>query len=354
MRLVGAAGMMGLLAACASGPRPALPPVPEEAVSLRALAESRGLRIGVAVSADALRADTVYRRWLAQEFNLVSTENAFKFGPLRPSPEEYDFRDADTIVDFAQRHGMLVRGHTLVWKRQLPEWLTAETYSRDELISMLREHIHTVVARYRGRVYAWDVVNEALANEVPDGAALDEVLRPTLWLQGIGPEYLELAFRWAHEADPGALLFYNEAGAEAMGPKADAVYALVRRLLDRGVPLHGVGLQMHTSVRDPPDPAMVARNMRRLAKLGLEIHITEMDVALAGAPGTEPAKLEAQAAIYHDVLAACTALARCTAFVMWGMTDRYTWRYPDHPLILDTAYRPKPAVGALKRALGDR
>lgn len=321
--------------------------------ALRELAAGRHLDVGVAVSAGALREDPLYREWLGREFSLLSTENAFKFGPLRPARNRYDFRDADAIVAFAQSHRMRIRGHTLVWKRQLPEWLTNEAFTREELLAILRGHILHVVGRYRGRVYAWDVVNEALRDVLPEGAGLDEAMRPTLWLRGIGPEYIELAFRWAHEADSGALLFYNEAGAEALGPRSDAVYALVRRLLERGVPLHGVGLQMHIAAEAPPDTASVAANMRRLAALGLDIHVTEMDVALAGAAGVPAEQLATQAAIYRSVLKTCLSVTRCTAFVMWGMTDRYTWRYPDIPLVLDRSYRPKPAFGALREALSD-
>jgi endo-1,4-beta-xylanase len=328
-------------------------PTATGAPALRELAAGRHLEIGVAVSAGALRDDPLYRQWLGREFSLVSTENAFKFGPLRPARNRYDFRDADAIVAFAGSHHMRVRGHTLVWKRQLPGWLTDGVFTRDELFAILREHILHVVGRYRGRIYAWDVVNEALRDSLPVGADVEGTLRPNFWFRGIGPEYIELAFRWAHEADPGALLFYNEAGAEALGPRSDAVYALVRRLLERGVPLHGVGLQMHLAAQAPPDTASVAANMRRLAALGLEIQVTEMDVALAKAGGTPDEQLAQQAAIYRDVLRTCLSVTRCTAFVMWGMTDRYTWRYPDIPLVLDRSYRPKPAFGALQQALRD-
>jgi endo-1,4-beta-xylanase len=327
------------------------PEGPLPAPSLRSLAASRGLSVGAAVSAEALRGDSLYRRWLAREFGILTTENALKFGPLRPGPDRWDFRDADAIVEFARRHRMQVRGHTLVWKRQHPEWLTGRGFSREELAALLREHIHRVVRRYRGRIFAWDVVNEPLANGVTAESEPDSLLRPTLWLEGLGPDYLELAFRWAHEADPAARLFLNETGAEAMGPKADELYQLLRALLQRGVPVHGVGLQMHLALRAPPDPASIVRNLQRLAALGLEIHVTEMEVTLARAPGTPEEQLEAQARIYREALTACLAVPRCTAFVMWGMTDRYTWREPDTPLMLDAEYRPKPAYYALREAL---
>ena len=319
--------------------------------ALRELAERRHFYIGAAVAAQPLNSDSSYAGWLAREFNLVTTENALKFGPLRPDRASYDFRDADAIVAFAESHHMRVRGHTLVWKRQDPEWLTQGTFSRQELLGILRDHILHVVGHYRGRMYAWDVVNEALRDSLPLDPDIDESLRRNLWLRGIGPEYIDLAFRWAHQADPRALLFYNEARAGESGPRADAVYALVHRLLQRGVPIHGVGLEMHLSVSTPPDTASIAANMRRLAALGLQIQVTEMDVGLKGATGTPAEQLAAQARIYESVLKTCLSISRCTAFVMWGLTDRYTWRYPDTPLVLDRAYQPKPAFQALRSVL---
>ena len=192
---------------------------------------------------------------------MLTPENAMKFGLVHPEPDRYDFADADYIVGFAEAHGMQVRGHNLVWHFQLPTWLTEGTWTRDELIDILHQHITTVVGHYRGRVAAWDVVNEAIAD---DGS-----LRDTIWLRGIGPEYIDMAFRWAHEADPDALLFYNDYAGEGLGAKSDAIYALVQGLLERGVPINGVGLQMHVSLRWSPQPQDVAANMERLGALGL-------------------------------------------------------------------------------------
>ncbi|MDW8049331.1 MAG: endo-1,4-beta-xylanase, partial [Nitrososphaerota archaeon] len=234
------------------------------APSLRTLAEKCGIYIGAAVEPDYLTMD--YAETLKREFNMVTTENVLKFGPVHPQPTVYSFAGADRVIEFAEAHGMKVRGHTLVWHSQLPSWITAGRYTRDEWIQILRDHIMTVVGRYRGRIYAWDVVNEA----IDDSGAL----RNTIWLQNIGPEYIELAFRWAHEADPNALLFYNDYGAEGLGVKSDAVYNLVKGLLEKGVPIHGVGLQMHISADSPPSPQSVAANIRRLNNLGLEVHIT--------------------------------------------------------------------------------
>lgn len=318
---------------------PTLTPAP----ALRDLAQARGLQIGAAVAAGPLRSEARYAETLAREFNMLAPENATKFGPLRPSRVRYDFRDADAVVAFAEKHAMQVRGHVLVWHQQLPAWLTGRDWTRDELVEILREHVTTVVGRYRGRIVAWDVVNEAVAD---NGS-----LRDTIWSRGIGPEYVEMAFRWAHEADPDALLFYNDYGGEGLGRKSDAIYGLVGDLVARGVPVHGVGLQMHVSLGWSPRPQDVAANVARLAELGLEIHVTEMDVRIK-APVTEE-ELAQQARVYRDLLQVCLSAQSCKAFLLWGFTDRHSW-IPhfftgwDAALIFDESYGPKQAYDMLR------
>jgi endo-1,4-beta-xylanase len=319
-------------------------------LSLRALAEIRDIQIGAAVAARPLQSEALYTETLAREFSMLTPENAMKFESLHPDRDRYDFGNADAIVDFAEAHGMQVRGHTLVWHNQLPRWLTEGNWTRDELIEILREHIMTVVGRYRGRVVAWDVVNEAVAD---DGSSL----RDSIWLRGIGPEYIDMAFRWAHEADPDALLFYNDWGGEGQGPKCDAIYALVRDLWQRDVPIHGVGLQMHVGLDACPEPQDVAANMERLAALGLEVHITEMDVRI-DLPATQE-ELDEQARVYRDMLQVCLSAENCTGFVLWGFTDSHSW-IPDFfqgcgaALIFDKAYHPKPGCNALMDVLSGR
>jgi len=310
--------------------------------SLRSLAQARGIRIGAAVAPEPLLGETLYAETLGREFNILTTESAMKFEPVHPSRDHYTFCYADAIVAFAKASDMQVRGHTLVWHHQLPGWLTEGNFTRDELEMILQEHIFTVVGRFRGQVTYWDVVNEAVAD---DGS-----LRDTIWLRGIGPEYIDLAFRWAHEADPQARLFYNDYGGEGLGPKSDAIYSLVQGLLQRGVPIHGVGLQMHISLGSSPKPQDVVENMNRLGALGLEVHITELDVRIEG-PVTEE-KLAAQASIYCDLLEVCLSAQNCKAFVLWGFTDRHSWIPQFFPgsgaaLIFDESYHPKPAYNAL-------
>jgi endo-1,4-beta-xylanase len=313
--------------------------------SLRELAEARGIAIGAAVAPGPLRCDSAYAEALGHEFSFLTTENAIKFGPIHPEPNSYSFADADAIVGFADAHDMLVRGHVLVWHQQLPGWIEEGEWTREELMEVLHDHINTVVGRYRGRVDVWDVVNEAIDKDK---------LRKTIWQQVIGPDYLDLAFQWAHEADPDALLFYNDYGAEGMNSKSDAVYDLVKGMLDRGVPVHGVGLQMHVASGQTIPAARVLANMDRLADLGLQVHITELDVRIRDEPDEDD--LERQAEDYREIMDTCLAAKDCTAFITWGFTDRYSW-IPSFrqgwgsALILDETYRPKPAYDALRDAL---
>jgi endo-1,4-beta-xylanase len=191
------------------------------------------------------------------------------------------------------------------------------------------------------------VVNEAMGD--------DGQLRDTFWSRRLGPDYIDQAFHLAHAADPQARLFYNDYGGEGRGYKSDKIYELVRRLLERRVPIHGVGLQMHVSLKKSPPIQDVISNLRRLTDLGLEVQVTEMDVAFLDDPRGTEEKLVQQARIYHDTLSACLSVPNVTAFVMWGFSDRYYWidqeKSADAPLILNEFYQPKPAYYALKDAL---
>ncbi len=316
--------------------------------TLRSLAQARHFYIGSTVNVDALRNEPVYSATLAREFNMVTPEVSMKFSETEPRPGVYTFAKADSIVSFAQAHQMQVRGHNLVWYTDLPAWLTGGAFTRDQLITILRDHIITEVTRYRGQVNIWDVVNEAVGD---NGG-----LRDSIWLRGIGPQYIDMAFQWAHQANPQARLFYNDYGGEGLGLKSDAIYALVKGMLQRGVPIDGVGLQMHISLDRYPNPQDVLANMQRLTALGLEVQITEMDVKTQDDARPLPAKLDAEAQLYGEMLYTCLSVRRCTAFVMWGFTDAHSWipaytGHPDYPLIFDAQYRPKPAYFALQQAL---
>lgn len=314
---------------------------------LRAYAERRGLRVGAAVAVRPLKNDPDYRETLRREFNILVAENAFKWSELRPSRGRFDFRGADAIVEFARANRMSVRGHTLVWHRQVPRWLTAGGFTRDEVVGLLRGHIRTVVGRYRGRVAAWDVVNEAVDDQTGN------LRTDSFWYRALGPEYIELAFRFAREADANARLYYNDYSAEGMNAKSDGVYRLLSDLKSRGVPVDGVGWQMHelNGFRVGPEHR---ENAKRLSALGLELSITEMDVRMKLPASRED--YERQAEGYAGAAEFCLTEPGCKALLLWGVTDKYSWIPGEFPgwgdaLIYDRQLRPKPAYFALRRAL---
>ncbi len=316
--------------------------------SLRSLAEAQDLLVGVSVAPGWLD-DAAYAGLLTHEFNAITPENSMKFEVVHPEPERYDFGEGDAIVAFARLNGLKVRGHTLVWGNQLPQWILEGDYTREQWIEILREHITTVVGHYRGSdndhtVAAWDVVNEAVGKQ---GELFDN-----FWLQKIGPEYIPLAFQFAHEADPEALLFYNDNAGEGLNPKSQGIYNLVQGLVKSGVPIDGVGLQMHTFIDGAPSTAELAANMKRLGDLGLQVQITEMDVRTQYSQASIPEKLQAQADVYRQVMAACVQSPNCSGFFTWGLTDRYSWipgftGKEDFPLLFDENYQPKPALEAI-------
>ena len=329
--------------------------------SLREAAQQSGMLIGTAVRPAHLT-EAAYAETLAREFNMLEPEDAMKWEVLRPDPQPFDFSQADRVVEFAARHNMKVRGHTLVWHRQNPPWLAQERFTPDQLATLLESHIKTVVGHYRGKVFAWDVANEAF-----DEQELGQ-LRHTIWydrpgigLAGNGTAYLERCFRWAHSADPQALLFYNDAEAETLGPKADAIHAMVQDFRKRGVPIDGVGFQMHISNLHP-DVASISSNIGRFTALGVQVHITELDVSLpVDAHGNaSPEDLQQQADVYRQIAAACLAHRGCTAIQTWGFTDKYSW-IASHSketrgaaLLFNRNYQPKPAYFALREALSTR
>jgi endo-1,4-beta-xylanase len=324
--------------------------------TLRQAAESNGLLVSTAVRAAQL-AEPDYASTLAREFNTLEAEDAMKWWVLRPDELTYDFRQGDQLVRFALEHKMKVRGHCLVWGRANPEWLTQGHFTTGQLSQVLHEHINRVMGHYAGQVFAWDVVNEALDE---NGNVRDSIWynQPGVGFSGHGTEYIEQVFRWAHKADPNALLFYNEAEGEGMNLKSDAIYAMMENFKRQGVPIDGVGLQMHLSLLDASIAATIAslsKNIARLTALGLQVHITELDVSLpldsSGQARTED--LVHQADVYRSIVRACLNTAACTAIQTWGFTDKYSWigshsrGARGQALPFDRAYQPKAAYRAL-------
>ena len=331
--------------------------LPSASPSLRQAADSTGVLVGTAVRASQL-SEPAYALTLGREFNMLEPEDAMKWRTLRPSADASDFRQGDEIVRFAQAHEMKVRGHCLVWGRDNPDWLASGHFTPAQLSRVLHDHIAQVMKHYAGQVFAWDVVNEALDE--------NGVLRDSLWhnqpgigLAGKGTDYIEQAFRWAREADPQALLFYNDAEGEGLNRKSDAIYAMVKDFKHRGVPVDGVGLQLHLSNLDV-DTAAIATNIARLTALGVQVHITELDVALpvdGRGDLTSKDDLLRQATVYRGVVRACLQNPGCTAIQSWGFTDKYSWIGSSsrgargHGLPFDRTYQPKPAYEAIRSEL---
>jgi endo-1,4-beta-xylanase len=351
--------------------------------TLREAAQASGLLIGTAVR-PARFSEAEYASTLAREFNMLEPEDALKWEIVHPEKNRFDFSQGDQILEFASRNGMKVRGHTLVWHHQNPRWLTEGNYTSPELTQILQEHIKAVVGHYRSKIFAWDVVNEAFDESHPGE------LRSTIWNDEPGiikageiaasleprasrnlartrPEarsaqrpyaYIERCFRWAHEADSRALLFYNDAEAEPINAKSDAIFAMVRDFRQRRVPIDGVGFQMHIGNLHP-DIESISSNIERFTALGVQVHITELDVALPldSNGAAKPEDLQRQAEIYRQITTACLSHPGCTAIQMWGFTDKYSWigSHSKHTqgaaLLFDSRYQKKPAYQAVRRAL---
>ena len=313
---------------------------------LRALGARTGRRIGAAVQSGYLANEPDYVATLVRELDAMTAEFEALWTVLHPAPAVYAFDALDAIADFAAAHGMLLRAHHLVWDLYYPDYLNA--LSPEELRIELEDHIRTVAGRYRGRIATWVVVNEAV-NYFSAG------LKPSIWLDKLGPDYIADAFRIAHEADPDAELFYNDVFAENVGPKSDFIYAMVQDLIAQGVPIHGVGFQMHHFFGGPA-PATLRQNLQRFVDLGLRVQLTEIDVLTGSFPGELADRLREQATVYHDIVAVCVAVAGCDAMTFWGFTDKHSWIdtffAPNlYPLPFDTAYRPKPAYLGVRDAL---
>jgi endo-1,4-beta-xylanase len=345
-------GLLLLLCAASVPLAAATPPPP-----LRELAAARGLQIGTAVKPGPLADDERYREVLLRHFSVITPENEMKMKRVAPAPGTWKFAEADAIVGFARQHRLTVRGHTLVWNadQHTPDWLQQQPADRTHAGRLMREHIFTVMHRYRGSVRDWDVVNEAVSNDNRPGAS---AYVDGYWLRAMGPDYIATAFRLAREADPDARLFYNDYDhGQALGPKSDRIYELLLRLKAEGVPVDGVGLQLHCNLEKPPVKAHLVRNFRRLGALGLRVQVTELDVEIMTASGSLEERLARQAAVYRDVVAAALESGCVEAVVMWGFSDKFRQtgllrrkNLPDQetPMwIFDGQYQPKPAFWAI-------
>jgi len=306
----------------------------------------RYIPIGTAVSEPDLEGSALYRATLDANFTSVTPENEMKWETTEPQPGVFNFGPADAIVDYALAHGMSVRGHTLVWYSQLPGWLTGRRWSKRQLKAILKRHIETEVAHFRGRVDEWDVVNEPFND--------DGTLRANIWLRTIGPAYIPLALRWAHDADPDARLFINDYNIDWPGPKERAMLRLIGRLQRDGVPIGGIGMEEHLSLSWSPTQQQLAEAMGAFADRGLQVQVTEADVDTTGFPGGAAAVASAQAAVFSKLAAACRAQPACARFTVWGVSDAVSWLgCTAAGLPFDAQYEPKPAWAAIQVGLAN-
>ena len=335
----------------------AAPSTPSQ--TLRIYGERHNLLMGAAVDSQSLASEPIYASMLAAEYSELEPENEMKFGPIHPEPATYDYEGPDALVAFAQANSIKVRGHSLVWHSQQPDWVAAPAvpWTPQTLNKVLADHIANVVGHFKGKVYAWDVVNEPFND--------DGTMRSTLWYDkpgigfaGKGTKTIEQALLWAHAADPDAKLFVNEYGAETLSRKSDAMYAMARDFVKRGVPLTGVGFQLHvgTGFDEPDKLRSLGQNMKRFAALGLEVQFTEVDVQLHDGSASS---LAAQAGTYGDLLNECVRQPACTLFQTWGFTDKHSWIPATYPglgwaLPFDKNYNKKPAFTAMLKKLKGR
>jgi len=337
------------------------PPLPAPP-TLRAAFQDAFL-VGAALNpAQVSGRDTLGAALVQAQFNATTPENVLKWARVHPRPGTYDFAAADQYVAFGERNGMFIVGHTLVWHKQTPSWVFQDSsghpVSRDTLLARLRDHIHTVVGRYRGRIRGWDVVNEALND--------DGTLRSTPWLTIIGEDYLAQAYRFAHEADPDAELYYNDYSLENAAKRRGAL-DLVRRLRAEGVPVTGVGLQDHNRL-DWPTPAQEDSTISAFAELGVSVMITELDIDVLPAnsnpygDGLPDSVQQALARRYADLFTVYLRHAKDISRVtFWGVSDGDSWlnNWPvlgrtNYPLLFDRQHRPKPAFDAVIGVAGLR
>jgi endo-1,4-beta-xylanase len=330
-------------------------------VPLRMLAQKKNLLYGASSSQNLLSSDAPFAALFAEQCGILVPEVDLKFASLSKEPHVYDFTRADWLVNFARKAKMAFRGHTLVWHGALPPWFVA-TVNQSNAEKFLRQHIATVAGRYAGGVHSWDVVNEA-TNPREGGARGLRVSSP--WYRSLGEKYIEIAFEAAAQADPKAMLVYNDYALEYDHPeeeqKRNAVLRLLERLKMKGVPLHALGIQAHLYGKGRTfNPALFRRFLKQVSDLDLKILITELDVADNELPASFFERDSIVARDYSDFLSVALAEPAVVAVLTWGLTDRYSWipysrprkdKMGARPLPFDLGLHPKPVYFALKRAL---
>jgi len=319
---------------------------------LRVKAQQHGIFFGSAANYYAIyqngnNNDRInYTETLGYQFSLVTPENSMKWAATEPQRGVFTFQQGDGIVAFARQNGQTVRGHNLCWGQYNPSWLTNGGFSPSQLQSILQNHIQTVVSHYKGLggLYSWDVVNEA----VSDNPSSNNIFKTNIWYPAI-PNYVDLAFTYARAADPTIKLFYNDYWIANNDAKSMAVYDMIKSMKSRGIPIDGVGFEMHVSTNAYQSQQQVIQAIQRYAALGIEVHITEMDV---GINSLNTQQLTEQASIYQQILQACLQNSQtCKNFEVWGFTDAHSWLSSEYADIFYSDYVAKPAFYSLYGAM---
>jgi endo-1,4-beta-xylanase len=331
----------------------------QEIAKLRELAAARGLYFGSAVSfAQLNRPDLA--NLLVEQCSMLVSENDMKWRATQPEPDRYDFARADAFMNFAESHNLLARGHNLCWHEHNPDWLEA-TATPENAVSLLRGHIQTVVSHYQGRIHSWDVVNEAIR---PGHHNHNDMVN-SVWLKNIGEDYVEIAYRAAAEADPSALLTYNDYDIETDAPeqekKRESILAMLRRFHKKRVPIHAVGVQAHLR---PQGSSLTWKGLnkflKQVRKLKLQIFATELDVDDQEFPNDMTERDLLVAETYRSFLENILRQKTVKAVLTWCLSDRDSWLqrfrprnddFPQRPLPFDVDLNPKPAFFALRDVL---
>jgi endo-1,4-beta-xylanase len=327
--------------------------------TLQDRAARRGITYGGAVTYDHLQ-DYTFRAAVLREMSMIVPENELKWDSLRPSPTIYDFTRADYLIHFTRLNGKKIRGHCLAWHKQLPHWF-ATVVNAGNASQILTDHITTVVRRYAGQMHSWDVVNE----QVETWAANVDGIRVTPWLTALGYDYMDLAFRTAHAADPNAILVYNDYGLELNADWQTARRQRLLRLLQdfksTGTPVHALGIQSHITSDGVFEPAIFTRFLNQVAALGYAIIISEMDVVDKAFPADIATRDALVADVYRRFWTTALGHPAVKIALTWGLSDKYTWLntvefarradgLPVRGLPLDDQYNKKPAYDALLHA----
>lgn len=329
------------------------PTLPEP--SLKVLAEKHQIEVGNFAIRNYLH-DKPYAAILTSQFNLALADNTpnwyFTDGGLRPTRDSYDFKHMDEVINFAQSNNMNIQAHHYVWgeEKWLPDWLKNGNYTKNQLYKLMHDHIQTVGSRYSGRIQEWTVVNEAF-NRGQHVYGLHD-----WWADHTGSkEYIDQAFIWARKADPHSKLILNDFNNETVNDISNEMFVYIKGAKARGIPIDGIGMQMHIDGTHPPVKDEVVSNMKRFGELGVAIYVTELDVNMSGVKAVPANKDKIQADIYREMARACIESKVCHSFSILGVTDKETWyNYMNiadpRPLPFDDLYRPKPAFFSLRDA----